>query len=191
MSNKSKRTLGPAYIGAAIAGLALLIFSVTEYGESGNLGVADNELNTLRQLDSYLLQPSGTTYNKNGDIAYRWQAERANRQRDGAVVLLSPIYLGQKANQHNWTAVAQQGILAADGQRLQLEHKVVIKDFVHEAKIEAPALTLDMGNNQLYTAQPVRFTSPDALTTARGMRASLDSERLEFLADVKGRYENP
>ncbi len=191
MSNKSNRTLGPAYIGAAIAGLALLIFSVTEYGESGNLSVADSDLNNLRQLDSYLLQPSGTTYNKHGDIAYRWQAERANRQRDGAVVLLSPIYLGQKANQHNWTAVAQQGILAADGQRLQLEDKVVIKDFFHEAKIEAPALTLDMGNNQLYTEQPVRFTSPDALTTARGMRASLDSERLEFLADVKGRYESP
>jgi LPS export ABC transporter protein LptC len=68
---------------------------------------------------------------------------------------------------------------------------VIIKDFVHTAKIESQALTLDIASNQLRTSHPVQFTSPDALTTATGMHAMMDSERIEFLADVKGRYESP
>ena len=191
MSSKTKRPLRPASIGAAIAGLLVLILSVTEYGESGKLGGAGSELSSLRQFDSYLLEPSGTTYTRSGDIAYRWQADRANRQYDGTIILFSPIYLGQKAEQHNWTAVAERGILSADGQRLDLEREVLIKDFVHHAKIETPALTLDIANNRLHTSHNVRFTSPDALTTATGMHAVMDSERIEFLADVKGRYESP
>lgn len=191
MNSKVKRPFRPASIGAAIAGLLVLILSVTEYGESGKLGVSTAELSSLRQFDSYLLEPSGTTYSKDGDIAYRWQADRANRQYDGAVILFSPIYHGQKAEQQNWTAVAQRGILSADGQRLDLEQDVLIKDFVHTAKIESPALTLDIANNRLHTSHPVQFSSPDALTTATGMHAAMDSERIEFLADVKGRYESP
>lgn len=191
MSTKTKRPLRPAPVGAAITGLLALILSLSEYGESGKLGVSSAELNSLRQFDSYLLEPSGTTYTKSGDIAYRWQADRANRQYDGAVTLFSPIYHGQKAGEQNWTAVAQSGILSADGQRLELERDVLIKDFIHMAKIQSHALTLDIANNQLYTSYPVRFTSPDALTTATGLHAAMDSERIEFLADVKGRYESP
>ncbi|MFT5033059.1 MAG: LPS export ABC transporter protein LptC [Bermanella sp.] len=191
MNNKTIRTLRTLPLSAAIAGLALLLLSATEYGESGKLGVASRELSSLRQFDSYLLEPSGTTYTKNGAIAYRWQASRANRQYDGQIILISPIYHGQKAEQHSWTAVAQRGILSADGQRLDLDQDVIIKDFVHTAKIESQALTLDIASNQLRTSHPVQFTSPDALTTATGMHAMMDSERIEFLADVKGRYESP
>lgn len=181
----------PGAISAAIAGLVVLLLAVTEYGESGKLGVADEELHSLRQYDSYLLQPSGTTYTRSGGIAYRWQADRANRQHDGEIVMFEPIYHGQKGDEHNWTAVAKRGILSADGQQLELEDDVLIKDFVHAAKIQSPALTLDIGNNQLFTHHPVQFSSPDALTTATGMHAAMDSERIEFLADVKGRYESP
>lgn len=191
MSSKAKRPIRPTSVSAAIAGLLVLVLSVTEYGESGKLGGSGAELNSLRQFDSYLLEPSGTTYAKSGEIAYRWRAERANRQYDGTVILFSPIYLGQKADLQNWTAVAQRGILSADGQRLDLERDVLIKDFVHAAKIQSPALTLDMANNQLHTSHPVQFSSPDAVTTATGMHAAMDSERIEFLADVKGRYESP
>ncbi len=191
MSNMIKRTIRPVPIGAAIAGLIILVLSVSEYGESGKLGVANEELSSLREYDSYLLEPSGTTYTRNGSVAYRWQADRANRQYDGKIVMFSPIYHGQKEDTHNWTAVAERGILAADGQRLDLENNVVIKDFIHLARIEAPALTLDIANNQLLTSQRVKFSSPDALTTATGMLAAMNSERIEFLSDVKGRYESP
>lgn len=191
MRKKTRRTLRPGSISAAIAGLVVLMLAVTEYGESGKLGVVSTELQSLRQYDSYLLEPSGTTYSKTGSIAYRWQANRANRQHDGEIIMFDPIYHGQKAGEHNWTAIAQRGVLSADGQKLELEHDVLIKDFVHAAKIESAALTLDIANNQLHTRYPVQFTSPDALTTATGMHAAMDSERIEFLADVKGRYESP
>lgn len=186
-----KRTLRTASIVAAIAGLVVLLSSVIEYGESGKIAVAPVDLATLREYDSYLLEPSGTTYRANGAVAYRWQAKRANRQHDGTVLLFSPTYRGLKNGDQSWTAVARNGRLSADGQTLALEHDVLIRDFIHNALLFSPKLLLDMAKNELFTAAPVRFTSPDAVTTAIGMRAAMDSERLEFLAEVKGYYENP
>ncbi|MBB3047110.1 LPS export ABC transporter protein LptC [Litorivivens lipolytica] len=177
---------------AGLIGLGALILSFIEYGESGKIVMGGSEdLQALRRFDSYLLEPEGTTFRSDGSIAYRWQAERANRQHNGAILLHSPIYRGIKDNTQAWTATARRGMLAADGQQLDLEQDVLLKDFIHNARIVTTALTLDVRNSVIETRAPVRFTSPNAVTTATGMHAAMESEKLVFLADVRGVYEKP
>lgn len=189
---KKKRQIRNLSLFAGLIGLGALILSFIEYGESGKIVMGGREdLQVLRRFDSYLLEPEGTTFRSDGSIAYRWQAERANRQHNGEILLLSPIYHGIKNNTQAWTATARRGMLAADGQQLDLEQDVLVKDFIHEAKIITTALTLDIRNSTIDTRAPVRFTSPNATTTATGMHAAMQSEQVVFLADVRGVYDKP
>lgn len=175
-----------------LGGLVVLMLALSEYGDSGKIGVSSaDDLQTLRRFDSYLLEPRGTTYGEDGKVSYHWQADRANRLNNGEVLLHVPIYLGLKDGEQSWTATALRGSLAADGQRLDLEQEVLIKDFIHNAQITTPELTLDIHNNMLLTTAPVRLTTPNATTRATGMRAAMNAERVEFLADVRGVYEKP
>lgn len=192
MSQSSRRVFRSLSLFAGLAGLMLILLTVMDYGDSGNIGVRSAEdINTLRQFDSYLLEPRGTTYRANGEVAYHWQATRANRMLHGEVLLYEPIYKGLKEGDQNWTATARKGNLSPDGQILVLEQDVLVKDFIHQALIRSPQLTLNMAENLIETQDPVRFTSPNAITTATGMRAAMDEQRLEFLSDVRGVYEKP
>ncbi len=192
MASPSRRAFRSFSLAAGIAGLGALLLTVMDYGDSGQIGVnTRSDIQTLRQFDSYLTEPRGTTYRANGEVAYHWQATRANRLHNGEVLLYHPLYRGLKAGDKNWTAAAERGTLAADGQTLDLTQDVLVKDFIHEATILSPTLTLNMADNLIHTDSPVRFTAPQAVMTAVGMRADMNAERLEFLADVRGVYEKP
>ena len=192
MSYSSRRVFRSLSLFAGLGGLMLILLTVMDYGDSGSIGVRSAEdIDTLRQFDSYLLEPRGTTYRDNGEVAYHWQATRANRMRHGEVLLYEPIYKGLKEGDQNWTATARKGNLSPDGQILILEQDVLVKDFIHQALIRSPRLTLNMAENLIETQDPVRFTSPNAVTTATGMRAAMDEERLEFMSEVRGVYEKP
>ncbi|WP_372765571.1 LPS export ABC transporter periplasmic protein LptC, partial [Litorivivens sp.] len=113
MAQSSRRVYRSLSLLAGLGGLTLLLLTVMDYGDSGSIGVnASEEIDTLRQFDSYLLEPRGTTYRLNGEVAYHWQATRANRMRNGEVLLYEPIYKGLKEGDQNWTATARKGNLS-------------------------------------------------------------------------------
>lgn len=177
------------YLIAALLGLTATILYLTQYGESGHISITPTAIEPLRHADSFLLKPSGTKYSPDGSVAYQWRADTAERLRDGEVVLVDPFYTGLMRTDREWTAQARRGHLTADGQSLLLINDVVVKELVHDARIDTEKLLIDMESNTVTTERPVRLATPNGATTAVGLNADLARQYVELLSDVKGRYE--
>ncbi len=183
-----KQTL---YLIAAFIGLVGSVVYLTQYGESGKLGIAPASVEALRDADSYLLQPSGTKYNQDGRVIYQWRAHSAERLASGEVRLNQPFYTGLLDAQREWTAEASRGVLAADGQALNLSDEVIVRELIHQARIDTDALRIDLHSNQVTTERPVRLSLPSGHTTSVGLRADLAQQQLELLNQVRGVYVLP
>lgn len=177
------------YLMTALLGLTATILYLTQYGESGQISITPTTIEPLRNADSFLLKPSGTKYSPDGSVAYEWRADTAERMRSGEVILIDPFYIGLMRTDREWTAQAQRGRLAADGQSLLLNNDVVVKELVHDARVDTEQLLIDMERNTVTTERPVKLATPNGTTTAVGLNADLARPYVELLSEVKGYYE--
>lgn len=94
-----------------------------------------------------------------------------------------------------WQLSAEQGWIATDQQTARLEGAV---QMVRTADSGKPPLTITTRDlllrpNERYaeTAAITTATTPNGAFQARGVRAWLDEERIELLAEVRGTYAAP
>ncbi len=174
---------------SAISAMAGTVIYLTQFSESGKLSLVERA-DTRSDIDSELRGLEGIKYRSDGQIAYRWRAEKAERLlSNGSVRLEAPYYIGNIGEQRPWTAEAHNGELSQNGDQLDLTGSVLVKDLIREAKITSETLRIDLKSNNVSTASAMTLTLPNGKTDSVGMRASLNDERVELLSQVRGHYE--
>ena len=188
MATRSLRTAVFSVISGllAITGTGLYL---TQFSDSGKLSIVD-QFEPVPDVDSHLTGITGLKYREDGAIAYRWRAETAERLiHNGTIVLSEPYYIGNIGDQRPWTAEAEQGRLLPDGQNLQLQRDVVVRDLIREAQIDTAVLHIDLESSRVHTESALSLTFKNGQTESLGMRASLSDERVELLDQVRGHYD--
>ncbi|MBS3964957.1 MAG: LPS export ABC transporter periplasmic protein LptC [Methylomonas sp.] len=112
----------------------------------------------------------------------------------GEIHLVSPVMTLYNANAAPWLIESETGIMAADGDHLQLNGKALIK---REASKTARALTVNTSNlrvqlskNYAETADWAEIINPPNKSSGTGMEVTFTSPiHLKLLSKVKGRYE--
>lgn len=113
---------------------------------------------------------------------------------DGSTHLEKPKMILYNSNAEPWVIVAEKGIMAADGDHLQLNGHTVIK---REASANASALQVTtsdlrvtLSKNYAETTAWAELIHPPHKTSGTGMEVTFVSPiHLKLLAKVKGRYE--
>ncbi len=173
---------------SVITAITGTVIYLTQFSESGRLSLVPNT-ETRRDIDSELRGLEGIKFRKDGQIAYRWTAERAQRLIDnGMIQLHHPSYLGS-VGLRPWTADAQLGELSRNGEQLDLQGAVLVRDLIREAEIKTEKLRIDLETNFVSTESAMVLSLPNGYTESIGMSANLTEERVELLSTVRGHYE--
>lgn len=115
-------------------------------------------------------------------------------KHDGSTHLLSPVMTLYNPNAAPWVIKSASGIMAADGDNLQLNGAAVIS---REASKNASALTVNsadlrvkLSTHYAETQAWSEIVSPPNKTSGNGMEVTFVSPiHLKLLSNVKGRYE--
>ncbi|MBD2859707.1 LPS export ABC transporter periplasmic protein LptC [Spongiibacter sp. KMU-158] len=164
------------------------VIYLTQFSESGKLSLVPSVENQ-RNIDSELRGLEGVKFREDGQIAYSWKAERAQRFLDsGQIQLKQPSYLGS-VGQRPWTADADIGELSRNGEQLDLQGAVLVRDLIREAEIQTETLRIDLETNFVTTQSPMILKLPNGYTESVGMNANLVAEKVELLSQIRGHYE--
>lgn len=181
--------INAASVLSVLAAIAGTVIYLTQFSESGKLSLTDS-FEAIPDVDSHLRGIEGLKYRQDGNVAYRWRADSAERMiSSGSIQLNQPFYIGNIGEQRPWTAQAITGTLSQNGQQLQLRGSVVVEDLIREAQIHTEQLSIDLEQSLVATDQPLRLQLPNGETQSEGMTADLVNEKVELLAKVKGHYE--
>lgn len=121
-------------------------------------------------------------------------ARMEHYKADGSTHLQQPVMTLFNPNQNPWSVKAESGIMAADGDNLQLNGKAYIN---RDASKTNSALTINTSDLRVKLASHFAQTqawaeiiSPPNRTEGIGMEATFVSPiHLKLLSKVKGRYE--
>ncbi len=187
---RNRRRVAQRSLIAGAIGLAVLFFSIMEYGDSGRVGIpgaADDSSRGAR--GSFLLEPSGISYNSSGKLMYSWRSESALRESAQEPIRLSGLeYTGGMDRKRGWNARASSGELSADGSTLHMQDDVTITDLLRNLTIETQAMSVDLKKNSARSDTDVLLRTPRGTTTANGMLALPDEGKLELNNRVEGHY---
>jgi lipopolysaccharide export system protein LptC len=146
-------------------------------------------------VDFFSAQYHKRETNEDGTVKSDLQAEKMQHYHgDGSTHLDKPQMTLYSEPSPPWLIQAEQGILAADHDHLQLGGKALIK---REAGKGVKALTIDTSNLQVtlsrhyaQTQERAEIISPPNRTSGTGMEVTFISPiHLKLLSKVKGRYE--
>lgn len=138
-------------------------------------------------------------YKKTMDLDGRLKSELVadkmqHFKADGSTHLAKPVMTLYNTKAEPWVIKAENGIMAADGDHLQLNGRAVIN---REASKNASALKVNTSNlrvtlskNYAETKAWAEIISPPNKTAGTGMEVTFVSPiHLKLLSKVKGRYE--
>ena len=113
---------------------------------------------------------------------------------DGSTHLEKPVMTLYNTNAEPWVIQADIGIMAADGDHLQLNgHTVINREASENAsalKVTTSDLRVTLSTNYAETSAWAELVSPPNQTEGIGMEVTFVSPiHLKFLSKVKGRYE--
>lgn len=94
-----------------------------------------------------------------------------------------------------WLIRAGTGWMSADNSLIRLQDQVTITRPADSGQLPLVMVTdhlqVQPAQNLIETDAPVRMTTPGGIIEAVGLKADLNSNRLELLNQVRGRYEPP
>lgn len=115
-------------------------------------------------------------------------------KQDGSTHLERPVMNLYNPNAAPWVIHSESGIMAADGDNLQLNGKAVINRDAYKRssalKINTSNLRVKLSTSYAETADWAELISPPNQTAGTGMEVTFASPiHLKLLSKVKGRYE--
>ncbi len=154
----------------------------------------EQQATVLRHEPDYFADMvTARVFNADGSLHYRLQSRRLDHYPDDDTLhLLTPELELFTPEQAPWFLVAEEGIVHDDGQRIDLNGAVDIRQPGDErtaTRLRTRDLRIDTRRDYAETDAAVELTRGYHRTTATGMRASLALGRLELLADTRGYYD--
>lgn len=146
--------------------------------------------------DYFLKNFTATTMDPRGRTKYVVKAEHLDHfADDDSMDMQQPWFEFFEARGDTWTAVAQQGQILEKGKKIMLSGKVVLQQPQLSGReavvVNADQLTILPDKHVVETSQRVEVLQGKHRITADGMKADMQSGRLEFLANTRSYYVIP
>lgn len=158
---------------------------------------------------AYLTGMQTHQYNHNGQLNYRFQAQRLELYEASQPSSTESSQPSPQTQRHDWADITQPNLelyntaqtpwyLKADtgkalqsGDTIELEGDVVawqIQPDDSRYELNSPALVVKPEQQFAQTEKPVRISNPYGITEATGMKANLKTKRIELLSNVRGTH---
>lgn len=136
-----------------------------------------------------------TKYNADGSLYYKMQSTHITHNENNDIALVTqPIMKLYAAQNVQWNVTAERGKVYNHQQAIDLIDNVAISKY--ESNNNTPALrlttqliTLHPEDNTFATDEHVNIKTDTTHTTATGMKASMENNRIQLLHNVRTRYE--
>lgn len=141
---------------------------------------------------SFVKGASITQYTTQGQIQERLRAAGIE-YRQQTQYLTEPALVRYTSNRSAITVNAQRGTLHDDNARLDLSGDVFIRNLVDTGQtqeLSAPEMTWLPNENRAETSTSVIYQTEGHRVTAVGMKADMNTNRVELLSKVKGLHSN-
>ena len=175
---------------AGLAGFAAMVTYVTLYWDRGQPAMLLRAQDP-NQIDLYVEQPRGAKFDAEGKQVQSFRAERMTHylQNDHAV-LATPSFELVTTRGDTWEATARTATLIGENE-VQLRGDVVIKDRGNSRRLNTEALQWYPPQQRVESKVAVTLVQQLNTTKAVGMRADLNTDRVELLRQVEGNHVIP
>jgi lipopolysaccharide export system protein LptC len=183
----SPRKLG-ALAGVGLAAFGATYLALTEPDSATRLLARSTGAN---RIDLYVEQPHINKFNEKGRLIETLTAARMEHQLNSNQSQLSEprfhVYTGQGTV---WNGSAASATVLGD-REVRLRDKVVIVDAPGTQRLTTEALDYFPKEERVSSAVLVTLRRPTDTTRARGVRADLNTNRVELLSRVEGVHVAP
>ncbi len=111
----------------------------------------------------------------------------------GTLDIETPQFSSPDASGDVWTSSAKRAWVNKEGSELRMLGAAEVRgpstDKLEPILLRSESLTVFPRENRVVTEAAVTVTEPGSILTATGMRANLDTQRVELLSDVHIHYE--
>ncbi|HEY3699370.1 MAG TPA: LPS export ABC transporter periplasmic protein LptC [Spongiibacteraceae bacterium] len=175
---------------AGLGAVMLMVLYLTLYWDSNPpmslLTKTDND-----RIDLYAQQVHGVKYDNTGKLVQTLWAQKLDHYPErGQSVLAMPVLESSGKDGTLWNTTAVSGILIGNDE-IQLHDNVVIVDREKTMRFESEQLNYFSDKQEAITDVAVKLRRFADVTTAIGMRANLNTNRIELLNRVDSHYAQP
>lgn len=183
-TSNRKRIVLLLSLGAVIA---MMLYTTLYWDSNPPLSLLANKPDKNR-VDLFAEQVHGRKFDDSGVLVETLRAQRLDHYPErGESVLAAPVVEAQGRDGKMWNITAAQGTLIGDDE-IRLQHDVVIVDRAQTLRFESERLDYFSAKQEATTDAAVKLQRLADVTTAVGMRANLDTNRIELLHDVDSLY---
>lgn len=175
------------------ATVAILLFTVLYWDANKPLPILNGKPDRNR-VDLFVESVHGVKFNSDGKLTETLHAVRLDHYPErGESVLVEPILDMQDKNGKAWKITANTGTLVGENE-IRLQNNVVILDSAATLRFESERLDYFSDTQIASTDDAVKLQHAPAagreadVTTALGMRANLNTNRIELMRNVDSRY---
>ena len=130
------------------------------------------------------------TFNEQGQLASITTSPRAEFfQKQQVGIFATPVMDIRRPNGEQWLIKAEQGQWKEVDEQLTLTGKVNAQRSPQPMTIESEKMIAYPKTRKAETDLAVTIRTPEGILRAIGMQADLDADRIEFLEQVRGRYD--
>lgn len=147
--------------------------------------------------DYFLKNFTATTVNKKGKPAYTVKAQYLEHYPDDdSMNLQQPLFSFYENDIKIWTAQANEATILKNYEKIQLSGQVILsqiksKKTPYPMILTADKLTIEPEKNIAYTKTKVKLQKGTDLIQAKGMRADMSKNKIEFLSQTRSHYVLP
>lgn len=153
--------------------------------------------------DYFLKNFTATTMDNKGKPAYQIKAEHLEHYPDDdSMKLEKPAFFFYQDNKKSWTATADSALVLNNNAVIHLSGNVVLNQILSSqeaseqnkndpVQLNAEQLTIETDKNIAHTKSNVKLIKGKNYIQAKGMRADLNKNKIEFLNNTRSYYVIP
>lgn len=177
-----------------LLGIILLAAGSTWLSRAPQKPAASTTAASERYPSYFMRDFTAITMDEEGQPKHHLQAASLiHYSDDDTTVLARPRLSVLGENSKSWLIQAERGTADTSSRQLQLNENVILERPGEGAasdnlRISTDSLQVDLDRKYAQTDEPVHIADTNSTMDAVGMRAYLDQERVELLANVRGHY---
>lgn len=169
------------------ATIAMVLYAALYWDSNKPLAILNGKADNNR-VDLFAEQVRGTKFDSTGKLTETLRAERLDHYPERAEsVMIQPIVDMQGKDGKVWNITAATGTLVGENE-IRLQNNVVIIDSTKTLRFESERLNYFSDTQMANTDDAVKLQHAADVTTALGMRANLNTNRIELMRNVDSRY---
>ncbi|MGK0500363.1 MAG: lipopolysaccharide export system protein LptC [Oceanicoccus sp.] len=174
---------------ATFAAIVLIAFLLS-YSETGTPPNFTSDSQSTQPADFYLINSHTTTYNQQGQKDFSLRSKQMRHQpADGSIKITAPQLAVFDNGMRSWNITAQTGVIYNNGKKIDLRQRVVINSADDETTLKTPQLFIFPNQKQAHTKKPVTLANANGFSRAIGMKANLNTKKIDLLEQVRSQYE--